>query len=76
MINKDIKKMIEEITVEELMKTDIRTFSLNCGITKILDEVSDITKINKTKLVSLFINDCFERYTIKDIENLFIKKMM
>lgn len=76
MINKDIKKMIEEITVEELMKTDIRTFSLNCGTTKILDEVSDITKINKTKLVSLFINDCFERYTIKDIENLFIKKMM
>lgn len=75
-MKRDIKNMVEEINVEELMTTDIRTFSLNVGTTKVLDEISDITKINKTKLVSLFINDCFERYTIKDIENLFIKKMM
>lgn len=75
-MKRDIKNMVEEINVEELMTTDIRTFSLNVGTTKVLDEISEITKINKTKLVSLFINDCFERYSIKDVENLFKNKLM
>lgn len=76
MQKREINEMLQDLTVADFNIIDKRTYSLRRATTKILDEISDTFKVDKSKVASILLAEAISNKSMQDIEFLLKRRLM
>lgn len=76
MQKREINEMLQDLTVADFNIIDKRTYSLRRATTKVLDEISDTFKVDKSKVASILLAEAISNKSMQDIEFLLKRRLM